>query len=199
MSMRKAIAMTVIFTLIVFQVGGCAYLVENNHRLGAGALGGFIIGGVIAGNGIGMVLGGMWGSAMGVLIGESYDKQIEIRDEALKKYKLKDGEEKLVAELISISPQTIKPYSTTIAKFQYTVLAPKNIEKLKLIEKMVLLNEKEGIISQTEREVYRKQGTHVTKFKFKIPEKIPKGDTILIITISSEKQSQTLSSPLKII
>lgn len=197
--MRKAISIIVIIFLLVFNLCGCAYLIENNRRMGAGALGGFIIGGIISGNGIGAVLGGMWGSAIGVLIVDTYDRQIESREDALNKYKFKDGEIKLVAESLSISPQKISPYSTVVAKFQYTVLAPVEKEKIKLIEKRVLFNEKEGILSQTEREVYRKQGTHVAKFKFKIPEKIPKSDTSLIISISNENQTQTISSPLEII
>jgi hypothetical protein len=197
--MRKTVSIIVIFALIVFHLSGCAYLSDTNRRMGAGALAGLIIGGIIAGNGIGAVLGGMWGSAMGVLIGDIYDKQIESREEALRKYKLRDGEEKLFVEALYIFPQTIPPYSTAVAKFQYTVLAPVEKEKIKITEKRILFNEREGVIKQAEREVYRKQGTHLTEFRFKIPEEIPEGNTMLIITISTGKQTQTISSPLKII
>jgi len=62
----------------------------------------------------------------------------------------------------------------------------------------MLFNEREGWIKLAERQVVRTQGTYSSVFSFTIPERISKGDAVIVTIISNDKQTEKTLSFLKI-
>jgi outer membrane lipoprotein SlyB len=201
--MKRIAALLVLFSFTAFQLGGCAsvqptFSSKADMGIFSGGLSGVIVG-ALAGNVFGALLGGMLGVAIGEFAGEHYDKKLETREEALMKYKLKDHEAKLQVEESLIDPKSAAVGSTVKTSVRYTVIAPPDIREIKITETRMLLNEKTGLIKLDERQVIRTQGTYSSVFKFTVPEKIFKGDSAVITTISNDKQTETVKSQLKIV
>lgn len=200
--MKRFIVISMIFSFTGFQFSGCATVQSEfdtraNMGMFGGCVSGVIVGGLV-GNVFGALLGGMLGIATGNYVGEHYDKKLGTREEALMKNRLKDKEEKLHVEESLIDPRNAVAGSTIKTSVRYTVLAPADIKEIEITETRMLFSDKEGFIKLDERQVLRTQGTHSSMFKFTVPEKISKGDALVITIISSDKQKESITSPLTI-
>ncbi|MEW6052895.1 MAG: glycine zipper domain-containing protein [Nitrospirota bacterium] len=192
----------VILVIIGFQLSGCATLrnefdTRANMGMFGGCVSGVVVGGV-AGNVFGALLGGMIGTATGNFIGEHYDKKLGTREEAMLKHRMKDREEKLLVEASQMHPRTATAGSVINTSVRYTVVAPSDVREIKITETRMFFSDNEGFIKLDEREVLRTQGTFSSAFKFTVPEKISKGDALVITVISSDKQKDSVTSSLKI-
>jgi hypothetical protein len=203
--MKKFITILTVFLLSAFQLNGCAsvksqfdFQTKESDGMFGGCVSGVIIGGIASGNVFGAMLGGMVGSVFGVVIGRHFDNKVASREEALLKYALWDDEEKLFVENSSTVPDTAATGSTVSTGMQYTVLAPAGIKQIKITETIMLFNKTEGWIKLAERQVVRTQGTHSSIFSFTVPERISKGDAVIITIISKDKQTVETASSLKI-
>lgn len=201
--MKKFIIIFIVFSFMCVQLSGCSSLnpkFANRADMGmfSGCISGLIAGGLLI-NLPGAGLGCMLGTGVGFFIGEQIDKKLATRKEALMKYKLKDNEEKLLVEESLIDPQNAVVGSTIKTSVQYTIIAPDDIKEIKITETRMLFNEIIGFIKLDERQVLRTQGTYRSIFKFTVPEKISKGDSIIITVISDDKLTKTITSHLKIV
>jgi hypothetical protein len=167
--------------------------------MAGGCLSGLVIGGLLSGNVFGAMLGGMLGTGIGTFIGEYYDKKLESRKEALMKYKLGDNEKKLIVEEDFTRPRNVVIGSTIHTNVRYTILAPVDIKKIEITETRMLFNERDGAIKLAERKVLRTQGTYSSTFQFTIPEKISKGDALIVTIISNNIQTKTITTHIKIV
>jgi hypothetical protein len=204
--MKKFITILTVFLLSAFQLNGCAsvksqldFPTKSDKGMFGGCISGVVIGGIASGNVIGAMLGAMVGTAFGAFIGQYLDNRVASRGEALLKYALRDGEEKLFVENSSTLPEAAATGSTVNSRVQYTVLAPADTKQIKITETRMLLDEKEGWIKLAERQVVRTQGTHSSVFSFTVPDRLSKGDTVIITIISNDKQTVETASYLKII
>jgi hypothetical protein len=203
--MKNIITILTVFLFSAFQLNGCAsvksqldFHTKEDKGIFGGGLSGVVIGGIASGNVFGALLGGMVGTAFGAFIGQYLDNKVASRDEAILKYALRDDEKKLFVENSSTVPATAATGSAVNAGVQYTVLAPAYIKQIKITETRMLFNEKEGWIKLAERQVVRTQGTYSSVFSFTIPERISKGDAVIMTIISNDKQTEKTSAPLKI-
>jgi hypothetical protein len=203
--MKKYIAILIVFLLLGSQLYGCASVKPHfdfQTKEGTGTFGGcllgVLIGGIASGNIFGAMLGGMVGTAFGSFIGQYLDKRVASREQALLKYELREDEEKLFVENSSTIPDAATAGSTVNIGVQYTVLGPADRKQMKITETRMLFTEREGWIKLAERHVTRTQGTHSSFFRFKVPEKITKGDAVILTIISNDKQSAEIASYLKL-
>lgn len=192
----------VILVIIGFHLSGCATLrnefdTRANMGMFGGCVSGVVVGG-IAGNVFGALLGGMIGTATGNFIGEHYDKKLGTREEAMLKHRMKDREEKLLVEASQVHPRTATAGSVINTSVRYTVVAPSDVSEIKITETRMFFSDNEGFIKLDEREVLRTQGTFSSAFKFTVPERVSKGDALVITVISSDKQKDSVTSSLKI-
>ncbi len=197
-AMKKFVIILIIFSFLGFQINGCAFFSQTENREAVGAASGGILGFAIGGNALGVIIGALSGTLVAPAIGYFYDKKIAPRKKAAEKYKLRDGEEKLVIEKSSIVPQNVASGSAVETSIQYTVLAPIDVQQIRITETKMLTNHNEGVIEITKREVLKTQGTHISKFKFTVPKKLSKGDYTLITIISNGKQTRSAMSPIRI-
>lgn len=197
--MKKFIVILVLFSFLGFQLTGCAFMSQTENRQAVGAASGGILGLIIGGNALGAIVGAFAGTIVVPVGGYFYDKLVAPRAKAVKKYGFRAEEEILEIEESLIVPQNVAPGSTVEADVQYTVLAPVDTWQLKITETRMLAKRNEGLIELAKREVFKTQGTHISKFKFTIPKEISKGDYTLITTISNGKQTRTVISAMKII
>ena len=201
--MKKFISILVVLCFISFHLSSCAFMPKFDTRanmgMAGGCVAGLLIGGIISGNVFGAMLGGMLGTGIGTFVGDYYDKKLESRKEALMKYRLGDNEEKLIVEESFTLPQNIAIGSIINANVQYTILAPVDRKEIKITETRMLFNEREGLIKLSERTVFRTQGTYSSTFRFTLPEKIAKGDAIIVTVISNNTQTKTILFPVKIV
>jgi hypothetical protein len=203
--MKKYITILTVFLLSVSQLYGCASVKSHfDFQTGegtgtfGGCLSGVLIGGIASGNIFGAMLGGMVGTAVGNAIGQYLDKRVASREQALLKYELRENEEKLFVENSSTVPDAAAAGSTVNIGVQYTVLGPADSKQIKITETRMLLTERDGWIKLAERHVTRTQGTHISLFRFTVPEKIAKGDAVILTIISNDKQTVKIASSLKI-
>ncbi len=203
--MKKYITTLTVFLLSVVQLNGCASVksqfdFQNKEGTGTfgGGLSGVLIGGIASGNIFGAMIGGIVGTAFGTAIGRYLDNRVASREQALLRYKLNEDEEKLFVENSSIVTDAAATGTTVNIGVQYTVLGPANIKQIKITETRMLLTEREGWIKLAERQVTRTQGTHSSSFSFTVPEKIAKGNAVIVTIISNDKQTVEIASSLKI-
>ena len=203
--MKKYITILMILLLSVSQLNGCAsvksqfdFQTKESKGMFGGGISGVLIGGIASGNVFGALLGGMVGVAFGTAFGRYLDKRVASREEALFKYALRDDEERLFVENSSTVPDAAAAGSAVNIGVQYTVLGPADIKHIKVTETRMLFTEKEGWTKLAERQVTRTQGTHSSFFRFNVPEKIAKGDALIITIISNDKQTVEIASSLEI-
>jgi len=201
--MRRIATLLVLFSFMGLQLSGCASFHPNfsskaDMGIFGGSISGVIIGGLV-GSIPGALLGGMIGLAAGDLVGEHYDKKLETREEALRKHQLKDMEEKLVLEGSSVDPLHAAVGSTVKTSVRYTVVAPAEVKEIRITETRMLYSEKAGYLKLDERQVRRTQGTYSSMFKFIVPEKMSRGDSVIITVISNDRQTEKISSHLNIV
>lgn len=186
-----------------FHLGGCASLQPEfsskaDKGMFSGALSGVLIGALV-GSVPGALLGGIVGLAAGNAVGEHYDKKVESREEALKNHQLKDKEEKLVLEESTVDPLRASVGSTVKTSVRYTVVAPAEVKEIKITETRMLFSEKAGYVKLDERQVRRTQGTYSSMFRFTVPERVSKGDSVIITVISNDSQTEKISAHLDIV
>jgi len=201
--MKKLTATFVILLFAAYLLSGCSSLqpkFSSKEDMGifSGGISGVIIGGII-GNIPGALLGGIMGLAVGDYVGVHYDKKLATREDALMKYKMKDKQEKLMVEESVVDPLNASAGSTVKTSVRYTVIAPEEIKEMKITETRMLFNETAGYVKLDERQVLRTQGTYSSMFKFTVPDNIAKGVSTIITVISNDKQTEKVSSRLKIV
>jgi hypothetical protein len=201
--MKKLIGIFVVLLFTAFQLSGCSSLqpkfsTKEDMGMFSGGISGVIIGGLI-GNIPGALLGGIMGFTVGDFVGVHYDKKLGTREDALMKYKMKDKQEKLMVEESVVDPLNASAGSTVKTSVRYTVIAPEEIKEMKITETRMLFNETMGFLKLDERQVLRTQGTYSSMFKFTVPENISKGVSTIITVISNDKQTEKVSSRLKIV
>lgn len=195
--MKRLIIIFLILSFLGLQLIGCATMTETEKGAAVGAVAGGVLGAIL-GDTKGAVIGTLAGAIVGTVIGNYYDKKIASRAEAAQKYKYRAKEEKLEIEDSLVVPQNVAPGSTVEAHVQYTVLAPTEIQQIKVTETRILANGNERM-ELAKRDVLRAQGTHISTMKFTMPRDITVGDYTLITTISDGKQMKTAKSPLKVV
>ena len=203
--MKKYITILMVFLLSVSQLNGCAsvksqfdFQTKESKGMFGGGISGVLIGGIASGNVFGALVGGMVGAAFGTAFGRYLDQKVASREQALLKYALREDEERLFVEHSSTVPDAAAARSRVNVGVQYTVLGPAEIKQIKITETRMLFTEKEGWTKLAERQVTRTQGTHSSFFSFTLPEKITKGDAVIITIISDDKQSVEIASSLEI-
>jgi chemotaxis protein histidine kinase CheA len=124
------------------------------------------------------------------------EKQEE--DRQAEKMKAEQKNVKLVIENSAVGSQTIPSGSSVEADIQYMLLAPNADEEVKIVERR-FLSTANKIVEIDNREVFRTQGTYLSRIKFKLPEEVTKGYWILFTTISVEKHTKSAKSVLHIL
>jgi hypothetical protein len=202
--MTRVIASGVAVLFISSQLAGCANTPDTGQRTAQGAGIGAIAGGVLGAllsndRGKGALVGAAIGALAGGIIGNYQDRQTASRAEAAQKYDYagKEGD-RLEVEGFSLSPQDATPGANVESSVQYTTLAASENQQVKLKETRTLLGEKDTL-QLAEREIVREQGSHTSTLKFTVPKDFPKGDYMLVTTISDGKQTKTARNPLRIV
>lgn len=199
--MEKIIFLLIVFSLIGFHLNGCTmthvkFDPEEEHALYM--VGGGSLGVLIVGNLCGFIVGSFIADVGALTFIEYEDQQVGSRNNALKKYVLKDKRAKLFIEESSVVIKHVGNGSKVEAHIQYTLLAPPDIEEIDITEKRILSFANKSLELDT-REVIRKQGTYISTMKFKLPKDIPKGSYTLFTTISDGRYAKTAKSIMNVI
>jgi len=129
------------------------------------------------------------------------DKKVEETGKEEKKKAEESAEKnktvKLFIENSDIIPQIVENGSKVQASIKYSVIATDDKRYLKIIEKRILVKGN-TLMELAQREVLRKQGTHVSIMKFTVNEEIPKGYCMLLTSISDGENTKTITSDLVI-
>ncbi|MEW6585988.1 MAG: hypothetical protein AB1442_10315 [Nitrospirota bacterium] len=195
---KKVIGAFVILALIGVQVG-CSLgdRVGVKTGMAAGCVAGAAVGAAISGNVGGAMLGGILGTALGIFADDYFERRRATREEALLRYNLDEGQEKLVIENGSAYVPLATSGSTAYAEVQYTVLGPSSSDRMEVTEERTLFTEKNGFIPLSERTVSRIQGTYISGYNFRVPGNLP-DNAVVITTVSCGSQTATIQAPLKI-
>jgi len=195
-TMKQVLISIMILTLLF---SGCATVKEHEKTaIGAGV-------GAAAGAGIGYAIGGGKGAAigaaaggiLGAIIGTYIDRQIASRAEAAKKYQYNAKKEEIKIETSSIIPEQMVPGSEVKANVQYTVLSPAETQQMNITETRTLIGKEP--IKLGERNITRAQGTHLSTFKFTLPQDIEKGDYKFVTTVSDGSQKKHVENQIIIL
>ncbi len=198
--MKTKVIVLITCSVLVLQLTGCATMEKIGWReKGAviGAASGAIIGGILK-DGRGALIGTFAGAILGGVLGNHYDKQIKVREEAVEKHAYEGKEEKIEIEDSIIRPNEVATGSKTEAIVLYTILLPDEKATAKITEIRTLVSGEESL-ELTKREIVRAQGTHLSTMRFTIPADLTQGDYVLMTTISDTKQTVTTKNSLKIL
>jgi hypothetical protein len=194
--MKNPVVRIAIVLGLTLQLSGCASMSQTEKGALIGAAGGGVVGGLLGGK-KGAAVGILGGAALGAIIGNYYDRQLASRAQAAKKLNYAGKEELITVEDTSVAPEAIEPGSTVEANVQYTVLAPSATREVKVTETRTILNGKESL-ELGKRDVVRKQGTHLSTFKFQTPKDIERYDYTLVTTISDGNQRKSAKTPFRV-
>jgi flagellar biosynthesis GTPase FlhF len=131
---------------------------------------------------------------------EEEKRKIGEKEEENKRAEKKRREERvqLYIEGSAILTKNVKPGSIAEANVQYILLAPVDVQQIKITETRILYTPTKSL-ELDKRHIVRKQGTHLSTIKFTVPEDTPKGLCILYTTVSDGKYAKTAKSVLVII
>lgn len=195
--MKKVVTYIILLPILCFLFTGCASM----SGAGKGALAGSAVGGIIGaafGGRNGALIGAYAGAMIGAVAGDYHDKKVASRYVAVNRYAYNFREEIIEIEDALIRPRYAACNSTVEAQIQYTVLAPRERQQIRIAETMTLLIGNERLVL-AKREVIRTQGTYISAINFTIPKGLPKGDHTLVTTVSNGKQTKSVKTPLKVV
>jgi len=131
------------------------------------------------------------------LKGETIEKQIGPREEALRRYGLDGLRQGLIVEHPIITPEVAKPGDKVKQEVQFTLLAPEKEKHFKVLESIVLAGNRDKI-ELIKRETEKPQGIHLSTIEFTIPADLTPGEYKLTTTINIGKQKKTMSGSFKL-
>lgn len=129
---------------------------------------------------------------------EKKAEEIKEKDRKAEMTKRENKRVELFIENSSIMSYNVKAGAATEANVQYTLLAPLNMQQIKITETRILHTTARRL-ELDKREILRAQGTHLSKIKFTLPEDLPRGYCILFTTISDGTHAKTTRSVMNII
>lgn len=195
--MKKVIASTLIVSLCGMQLTGCAEMSTTQKGAGIGAIAGAVLGAATGDNKKSVLIGAALGAIAGAIIANYQDKQTASRADAERKYGA-IKEDKLKIDSATLTPEAVTPGDKVESAVQYTALAAKEAQQIKLTETRTLVSSKESV-QLASREVTRAQGSHTSTMKFTLPQDIAKGNYTLVTTVSDGKRKRTVKNPLRVV
>lgn len=197
--MKKTIASILVVSISGMQLGGCANMSQTEQGAGIGAIAGGMFGAAVSKNkGQGALIGAGLGALAGAAIGNYIDKQNATRAQAANKFSYDARSDKLEVESATVAPQTVSRGGTVDATVQYTALSPNTAEQVKLTETRTLVSGQDSI-DLGRREIVRPQGTHTSTAKVSVPKDLPKGNYMLVTTISDGKNTKSARSMFSVV
>jgi hypothetical protein len=121
-----------------------------------------------------------------------------IKNDKFDKFDVKEKKVELNIEDSNIKVVNDKSGNYVEATIKYTLLSPKEDERLKVIDRRVL-SFADKRIELDRRELLLDQGTYVSTIKFVLPKKLPKGYYSLITILSNDKNSKYAKLDIDII
>ncbi|MDO8891212.1 MAG: hypothetical protein Q7V00_05160 [Sulfurimicrobium sp.] len=132
------------------------------------------------------------------IVGNYFDRQSGTRAEAVKKHNYLGRGDLLEIDSASLTPDDVTPGDKMESVVQYTALAAREDQQIRITETRTLQGDKESF-QLNSREVVRTQGSHVSTMKFTLPKDMAKGNYTLVTTISDGKNSRTVKNPLRVV
>ncbi len=126
------------------------------------------------------------------------EKEKQEEDKRAEKKRREEKRVQLYIEGSAIITKNVKAGSIAEANVQYILLAPVDVQQIKITETRILYTSTKSL-ELDKRQVIRKQGTYLSTIKFTVPEDTPKGPCILYTTVSDGKYAKTAKSVLVII
>jgi hypothetical protein len=195
--MKRVIAASLVVSLCSLQLSGCADMSSTQKGAGIGAAAGAVLGSLAGGNSKSILIGATLGAIAGAIIADYQDKQTASRAEAARKYGTVQ-QDRLEIDTSTLTPNNVTPGDKVESAVQYTALAAKEAQQIKVTETRTLVSDKESV-QLANREVVRTQGSHTSTMKFTLPKDVAKGNYTLVTTVSDGKNKRTVKNPLRVV
>jgi hypothetical protein len=195
--MKRVIAASLVVSLCSLQLSGCADMSSTQKGAGIGAAAGAVLGSLAGGNSKSILIGATLGAIAGAIIADYQDKQTASRAEAARKYGTVQ-QDRLEIDTSTLTPNNVTPGDKVESAVQYTALAAKESQQIKVTETRTLVSDKESV-QLANREVVRTQGSHTSTMKFTLPKDVAKGNYTLVTTVSDGKNKRTVKNPLRVV
>ncbi|MGH8773381.1 MAG: hypothetical protein ACREV2_19730, partial [Burkholderiales bacterium] len=98
----------------------------------------------------------------------------------------------------SVTPESVTAGATVESSVQYTALSSTEEGQVKVRETR-MLEGNNGTVQLADREITRAQGSHTSSIKFTMPNDFPKGNYMMVTTISDGKQTKSIRTPLQVV
>jgi uncharacterized protein YcfJ len=199
----KPVLRAVVTPVLIAVAAGCANAPNAPERSNTekGAIGGALLGGIIGaaagGDSKSALKGALAGAAIGAIVGHYQDKQVASREEAARRYAVRDNTPRLEVESAANAPSRVERGGTVESQVGYTVLGPAPGQDVKLTEVRTLMRDQDSF-ELSRREVVRTQGTHASVFRFTLPKDLEAGDYTLVTTVSQGSLVKTVRAPLTV-
>jgi len=199
----KHLLHAIVIGLVLVMAVGCANPSNAPERSSTekGAIGGALIGGLfgaaVGGDSKSALKGALAGAAIGAIVGHYQDKQTANREEAARRYAVRDNQPRLEVESAANAPSRVERGGTVESQVGYTVLVPAPGQDVKLTEVRTLTRGQDSF-ELSRREVTRTQGTHASVFRFTLPKDLEAGDYTLVTTVSQGSLVKTVRAPLTV-
>jgi hypothetical protein len=195
--MKRVIAASLVVSLCSLQLSGCADMSSTQKGAGIGAAAGAVLGSLAGGDRRSILIGATLGAIAGAIIADYQDKQTATRAEAARKYGAVK-QDRLEIDASTLTPNDVTPGEKVESAVQYTALAAKESQQIKVTETRTLVSDKESV-QLANREVVRTQGSHTSTMKFTLPKDVAKGNYTLVTTVSDGKNKRTVKNPLRVV
>jgi len=202
--MKNVVLFLAGFSLLCFPLNSCSskYVSVNEDTRPLIAFSGGAVLALAIGNVPLFVFGSILTDMGTSAVSAYHDEKIRSREDALRKYNDMDMDRRrkrirLFIEDSLVITEHIKPGSVVEANVQYTLLAPVDTQNVTLTEKRILFNGGHSL-ELDEREVERTQGTFLSTIRFEIPRDMPKGNSVLLTTISDGRSARAAQSVINI-
>lgn len=189
--MRKPVCLVVTLALLATLLAGCAETTQTVQRnpktavgVGAGAVGGAVIGGLVGGK-RGAVVGGLLGALTGGAIGRYLDEQERGRADTNRQYAYSPAEgSRLKVEGVRANPAILDPGETVNIHVTYAVLTPTPETQVLVREsREILVN---GVrVGETSIEISREGGTWKSTVPVTLPANAAPGNYRVVASVES--------------
>jgi len=185
-----------VLLLAMLPVTACETVREHPRTaigVGAGAVGGGIIGGLAKGK-----KGALWGGLVGALAGGAVGAYLDHKEKSAQETKAAyayeaDQGTKVVVTNVSASPATVSPGGDVNLEVTYAVMAPDD-ERVVQVQETRLVTLAGNKVAEVTKEVSRTSGTYASEVSVNLPSDAPPGAYQFLSTVEASGRSSQRSS-----
>ncbi len=190
--MKKVVCTVVALSVLSSLSAGCAPTTQAVRErpkttvgVGAGAVGGAVLGG-LAGGRRGAIAGGLLGALAGGMVGLYLDEREKTLAEAGRDHGYAPGQgTRLAIETVRVNPAALDPGETVNVNLTYAVLTPTPDESVLVRESREIIRDGASV-GKTTVDVSREGGTWKSTVPLTLPPNAPPGNYRVIVAVATE-------------